>query len=272
MKSITKQKAVLAAAMILAAVLSFAVLAGALSAPSLHAGTINALEEKRDTVMGLAAASAAASAGITLIPGDVATPIADKLADLSSAFLVVLCAIYLEKYLVTMTFYVAFRYLVPAVCLLLVINLFWQRDWLQRLMVKLVAFTVVICAVVPASMGLSGMIERTYSDSIEQTIASTEQAVESMENAAGDEEESGGLGGLLDQVVSGVTQAAEQVTEQVKTLLSRFLEALAVMIVTSCVIPAVVLLSFVWLANTILGMNVTLPKSMPHIVPHRSKV
>lgn len=272
MKSITKQKAVLAAAMILAAVLSFAVLAEALSAPSLHAGTINALEEKRDTVMGLAAASAAASAGITLIPGDVATPIADKLADLSSAFLVVLCAIYLEKYLVTMTFYVAFRYLVPAVCLLLVVNLFWQRDWLQRLMVKLVAFTVVICAVVPASMGLSGMIERTYSDSIEQTIASTEQAVESMENAAGDEEESGGLGGLLDQVVSGVTQAAEQVTEQVKTLLSRFLEALAVMIVTSCVIPAVVLLSFVWLANTILGMNVTLPKSMPHIVPHRSKV
>lgn len=272
MKSITKQKAVLAAAMILAAVLSFAVLAGALSAPSLHAGTINALEEKRDTVMGLAAASAAASAGITLIPGDVATPIADKLADLSSAFLVVLCAIYLEKYLVTMTFYVAFRYLVPAVCLLLVVNLFWQRDWLQRLMVKMVAFTVVICAVVPASMGLSGMIERTYSDSIEQTIASTEQAVESMENAAGDEEESGGLGGLLDQVVSGVTQAAEQVTEQVKTLLSCFLEALAVMIVTSCVIPAVVLLSFVWLANTILGMNVTLPKSMPHIVPHRSKV
>lgn len=272
MKSITKEKAILAAAMILAAVLSFAVLAEALSAPSLHAGTINALEEKRDTVMGLAAASAAASAGITLIPGDVATPIADKLADLSSAFLVVLCAIYLEKYLVTMTFYVAFRYLVPAVCLLLVINLFWQRDWLQRLMVKLVAFTVVICAVVPASMGLSGMIERTYSDSIEQTIASTEQAVESMENAAGDEEESGGLGGLLDQVVSGVTQAAEQVTEQVKTLLSRFLEALAVMIVTSCVIPAVVLLSFVWLANTILGMNVTLPKSMPHIVPHRSKV
>src|SRR5699024_6278786 len=155
-------------------VLSFAVLAGALSAPSLHAGTINALEEKRDTVMGLAAASAAASAGITLIPGDVATPIADKLADLSSAFLVVLCAIYLEKYLVTMTFDVAFRYLVPAVCLLLVVNLFWQRDWLQRLMVKLVAFTVVICAVVPASMGLSGMIERTYSDSIEQTIASTE--------------------------------------------------------------------------------------------------
>lgn len=272
MKSITKQKAVLAAAMILAAVLSFAVLAGALSAPSLHAGTINALEEKRDTVMGLAAASAAASAGITLIPGDVATPIADKLADLSSAFLVVLCAIYLEKYLVTMTFYVAFRYLVPAVCLLLVVNLFWQRDWLQRLMVKMVAFTVVICAVVPASMGLSGMIERTYSDSIEQTIASTEQAVESMENAAGDEEESGGLGDLLGQVVNGVTQAAEQVTEQVKTLLSRFLEALAVMIVTSCVIPAVVLLSFVWLANTILGMNVTLPKSMPHIVPHRSKV
>lgn len=43
-------------------------------------------------------------------------------------------------------------------------------------------------------------------------------------------------------------------------------------ILAIAMIPAVVLLSFVWLANTILGMNVTLPKSMPHIVPHRSKV
>lgn len=38
-----------------------------------------ALEEKQTTVLELSAASAAASAAITLIPGDVATPIADKL-------------------------------------------------------------------------------------------------------------------------------------------------------------------------------------------------
>ena len=49
--------------------------------PENHTETIAALDEKKTTVMELAAASTAASAAITLIPGDTATPIADKLAD-----------------------------------------------------------------------------------------------------------------------------------------------------------------------------------------------
>ncbi len=72
-----------------------------LSGPCLVPGSsrpyLAALEEKQTTVLELSAASAAASAAITLIPGDVATPIADKLADLSSHFLLVLCAVFLEN-------------------------------------------------------------------------------------------------------------------------------------------------------------------------------
>ncbi len=52
---------------------------------------------KKTTALELTAAATAASAAITLIPGDAGTPIADKLADLSSYFLIVVCAIYLEK-------------------------------------------------------------------------------------------------------------------------------------------------------------------------------
>lgn len=51
----------------------------------------------------------ATSALITLIPGDVGTPIAEKVADLSGYLLIVLCAVYLEKYLVTLTGYAAFK-------------------------------------------------------------------------------------------------------------------------------------------------------------------
>lgn len=82
----------------------------AAASPEFHAKTIESLDEKRNTVMELTAASTAASAAITLIPGDTATPIAEKLADLSTYFLVVLCAIYLEKYLVTITVTLHFPY------------------------------------------------------------------------------------------------------------------------------------------------------------------
>ena len=65
--------------------------------PAFYQKSIAALEEKQETVLELTAASTAASAAITLLPGDTATPIADKLADLSGYFLIVLCAIFLEK-------------------------------------------------------------------------------------------------------------------------------------------------------------------------------
>ena len=107
-----KQKKILFALIpIVIALLSFFVIARFTSSTEFNAKTIQSLDDKKTTVMELAAASTAASAAITLIPGDVGTPIANKLADLSSYFLIVLCAIYLEKYLVTITGYAAFKIL-----------------------------------------------------------------------------------------------------------------------------------------------------------------
>ena len=109
----------LAAALLAAAILSFALVTPWAASAETHAASLTALEEKQSTVLELAAASTAASAAITLLPGDAATPIAEKLADISGYFLLALCAIYLEKYLLTVTAYAAFRLLVPAACLLL---------------------------------------------------------------------------------------------------------------------------------------------------------
>ena len=117
--SIRYQSVVKAVLLILAALLSAFVLSKYAASPEFHQKTIEALDEKRTTVMELTAASTAASAAITLLPGDTATPIAEKLIDLSSYFLLVICAIYLEKYLVTMTGYAAFAVLIPLACVLL---------------------------------------------------------------------------------------------------------------------------------------------------------
>ena len=76
-----------AAAVILALASIFGV-AKLTTDPAFYQKSIAALEEKQETVLELTAASTAASAAITLLPGDTATPIADKLADLSGYFLI----------------------------------------------------------------------------------------------------------------------------------------------------------------------------------------
>ncbi|MGN0334112.1 MAG: hypothetical protein ACI4DV_00425 [Lachnospiraceae bacterium] len=238
------------------AFISIFVLSKYAASPEFHKNTIEALDEKRTTVMELTAASTAASAAITLLPGDAATPIAEKLADLSSCFLLVICAVYLEKYLVTITGYAAFVLLIPIACILLSVNVFLKNNIFRSLAIRLAAFGLAIVLVIPASVKVSDLIEKTYQHSIEMTIQSAKESAEILEEGSEEdtEEKEGFLGGILSKVKDGVSDAAAKA----ENVLSNFMEALAVMIVTSCVIPVLVLLFFVWLVKMILGIH--LPK------------
>ena len=251
MKEIHRKKLLLAVIPLLAAFFSVFVLSGLAASPRFHAGTIASLEEKQTTVLELTAASTAASAAITLLPGDAATPIAEKLADLSTGFLAVLCAIYLEKYLLTITGYVMFDFLVPAACLLYLASLFWRQERCRYLARKLLTFGVAIILVIPVSVKISDLIEETYQSSIEATLEAAKETTAEVEERAeaGEETDEGFWSGLFSQITDGISNAVNGVSEQVGDLVNRFLEALAVLLVTACVIPVLVLLFFVWLVK-----------------------
>lgn len=249
------------------ALLSFFVVARYASSPEFHQKTIQSLDDKKTTVMELTAASTAASAAISLIPGDGGTPIAEKLADLSSYFLVVICAIYLEKYLVTITGYAAFSILIPLACVLFSAYFLWKRDGFRILAEKLLLFGITVYLVIPASVKVADMIDATYQSSIESTIDSAKQATDEIEadteeNTNGTvssdgskSKESTSKKGLLSGIVSKVEETVTGATKNVETVLNRFIEALAVMLVTSCLIPILVLVFFVWLVKMLLGVD-----------------
>lgn len=228
---------------IIIALFSIFVLAKPASTPSTYKKTIASLDEKKTTVMELTAASAAVSAAITLIPGDTGTPIAEKLVDLSTYFLVVLCAIYLEKYMLTLAGYGVFKVLIPVICILLIVNVFRKSETCERLMKKIGIFSLALVLVVPVSVKVSDFIQKTYEESINETISSAKEMSDELE----DEEDKG----LWDRITDGATSAVKKVEQS----LNQFVEALAVLIVTSCIIPILVLVFFVWLMKMLLGMD-----------------
>lgn len=257
MKYFEKRTLLLAIIPLILALLSATVVSKVTSSTEFHQASIEALDEKQTTVMELAAASTAASAAITLIPGDVATPIAEKLADLSSYFLLVLCAIYLEKYLLTVTGYAAFHILIPIACVCGSLFVFLGWNILREVAKRLAIFSIAIFLVIPASLKISTLIEETYSASIEQTLETAKQATTEIESSADAEEtEQGLLSGWLSKVTDGISNVATGVSEKVGDLLNDLIEALAVMLVTSCVIPILVLLFFVWIIKILIGIEI----------------
>ena len=237
-----KQKKILFALIpIVIALLSFFVIARFTSSTEFNAKTIQSLDDKKTTVMELAAASTAASAAITLSPGDVGTPIA---------------CVFFSGYLL------------------------WRKEILRVVAQKFLLFGLAVYLVIPASVKVADMIETTYASSIESTIETAKQTTDEIESETGEsgqvddkssneksqsdsdsdsKENAGGFfSGLFNKVQEGVSTA----TANVENVLNNFIEALAILLVTSCLIPILVLIFFVWLVKMLLGLNIDIPTSV----------
>lgn len=259
---------------IVIALVSNIVLAKNYSSPeyTVNKKTITYLDEKKTTALELCAGATALSAAITLIPGDTGTPIAEKLTDLSGYFLIVVSAIYLEKYLLTILGALTFRWLIPAAMIAIALYFGIRRDFFWKFGVKILIFGLAVYAVIPVSVHVSQLIYNTYQESIDTTLAETENLISQTEENAQSSTESdqnsgdeGFFAGLVDKAKDTIEQAkdtASIATEQFKYMLNKFIDGLAVLIVTTCLIPILVMVFFVWIVKMILGTAITQPAAM----------
>ena len=224
---------------------------------------ITTIDEKIDNVLTLTAGSAGASALISAIPGDAGSPIADKLMDLSTGFLIVLAALFLEKYLIAIFSGVALGLVMP-LALLAAIVFTWaygRARWSAvpvRLGVKFALIGAVLLLAIPTSTWVTNQVDAMYDTSLAQSVETAEALAEGAaeaESEGGKKDEGGILGffqGAIDTVTGGISSAVEGAQES----LNQFIESLAVMLVTSCLIPLLVLLFYFWMAKILLGVNI----------------
>lgn len=165
---------------------------------------------------------------------------------------------------------------------------------LRSFALRLAVFAVAGFLVVPASVMVPDVVQATYRADVETVTAAVASAPEESpieepkaEEAAPEPEASeqtqedrnvldSFLGWVSDRAadassvasdvvdaagnaVQTVTDGAKSFIESAKNVLNRMIEAFAVMVATCCVIPIVTLLFFVWLANTVLGLGISMP-------------
>lgn len=284
---INTKKCMIAAVLLIVGILSFAVIAGYAASPEYHKNTIASLDDKKTTVLELTAATTTTSALITLLPGDTGTPIAEKVADLSQYLLIVLCAVFLEKYLVTITGYVSFKILIPVACILFIVTLVYDNATVKKLARRLFVFAVAIFLVVPASIRVSDLIENTYRSQIDAAIeeaGNTDGLIDDddikseTDSSASKDDKS-----LWDSITDSIKKAGSSVSNSVETVLvspdklvskvqnclNNFVEAIAVMIITSCVIPILVIIFFIWLVKVLLDVDLSKVK-LPEKISKKS--
>ena len=187
-----------------------------------------------------------------MIPSDIANPIANQFADLSSTMMLILSAILLEKYLLTLTGAVAFKILIPIACAVFIGFVILKSETCKVVALKLFVFAIAIVLLVPASTTATNYIEKTYEISIEKSLNEAENVTDELNSTAGEDEDN-----VLKKLANKVATGSKNVLNKAQTLFSDFIEIAALMIVTSCIMPIVTMLALIWLLNVLLGVNIS---------------
>lgn len=256
-------------AFLAAAVVCFALIAPIVSQPDRWRGTYESIDNKSETVLMLAGASAVASTAISAIPDDFGTPIANQVAEYTDYLLIILSILMAEKYLLTILALIAFRVLIPLALVFAVPYFRRHLPAFQVISAKIAVLALALFLVIPASMAAADLIYDTYQVSFEETINAV-SLLNSDEEAP--DEDQGILSSMWNTVSSAVTTTVDTVThipDKVTSIVNHFIQSIAVMIVTSCIIPLAVLLLFLWLAKQITDYPLSLPAPKHHQpLPH----
>lgn len=233
--------------------------------------TIEVIDQKKGNVLALTTSCVALSAGITALPGDTGTPVAEQLAQLSGNLGIVLAVLYLEKYLLTILWSVGLGILIPFALVLFAVSLGIHGRWstsavLRRVATRVLVVAVIGMALVPASVWVSQKVDETYQVSIEQAEQKATEASKTSSTKSEKKSETTENKNVLEQLTDGasslltsVTDSAKSMTDEVVQQVTDLIEGVIVMIVTSCVIPLLVLAAFLWLGHTLLGIDISGP-------------
>jgi len=230
------------------------------TSPDFNASMIDTLDEKKATVLKVSLSAAATSTALSLLPGDVASPIANEIAELTTYFIIILGAILLEKMLLSVIGHVTFVYIIPLACILGVTYLYTKREVLKVLAIKMTIFGLVLFMAIPASIKVSELIYASYETQVAQTLQAAEANnafIEEQKNDLAEEDKnwfekaSDYLSNLTSKVGIGISSMIKKGEET----LSYMMDTIAVLIITSCVLPIVVILIFSLIIKILFGFD-----------------
>lgn len=232
--------------------------------PETYRKTIQSIDEKKVTVLGVSAAIAGSATLLASVPDDATTPLAEEMMDLSSYLIAVVCVLVLEKSLLTVFGAAACYVLFPIACIFALIFIVNNKKFFMAWAIKLSILALAFLIIVPSSMKLSDYIYEVNQVSFEQ---GTETVVDSTETESSTKEDLPWYKKLWNTITNAVKDTAEAAVEHGKKVLNEFIDAVSAFVIAYCAIPVFVVFLFLWLLKFLFGLNINV--NLDSISPKR---
>lgn len=241
-----------------------------LSSTATYSHEMERLDSKRNDILALAAASSVASTLLTVSPGDVATPLANQLADLSKIFLIILSVVITEKYLLTLLGSMSTYLILLSCAVIIVYNTCYRKQWVYNAIIKILILAVAFGTFIPISIKIMDKIEDTHKESIDRIVNNAIDSEKELEEESESSNKNVGeiIAGAISDLGNTITGAAASAYEKAKESVGKFIEAAAVMVVTSCVIPLLTLVLYAFVIRYVFGLNFEMGSTAKKTLAH----
>jgi len=250
------------------AIFSIVVLARKIPEAEFVQNTVDRLEESQNTIMTFSGTTIATSLAISALPDDFASPLASTVSDLNTYFVFMFAVLFVEKLLVVEGIKIALMYIIPIACLLYVLSLLTAREMFKNFGIKLMILGISIIFVIPFSTHFTETVCEDYLDYVDETIAEADAGAAKINEvmASGNEESS-----FFDKLSNAFKTAIQSVTDLLnyfKNVIKKCVNSVAIMLVTTFVVPLLILMLFRWLLKELFALHIPMP-SVKISLPNR---
>lgn len=245
-------------ALVLVMVLSVFVLAQKVPQTKMVNDTLESIEKSNKTIMEFSGATITTSLALSAFPNDFATPLASTLSDLNTYFIFIFAVLFVEKLIVIEGVKIAFVYIIPAACVLYIAYVTFGKDIFKNFAMKLAVLGLAVVFVIPLSTYFTEKVCADYLAYVDETIEEANAGAEKVNEVMASGEEEANIFDKLSNAFNKAIQGMSDLLDYFENVIKKCVNSIAIMIVTSFVLPMLTLFLFRWLLNELFGWN--LPK------------
>lgn len=221
--------------------------------------SVEYLEESQNTVMKFSGTTIATSLAISALPDDFASPLAGTISDLNTYFIFLFAVIFVEKLIVLEGVKIALKLIIPAACILYIVSLFFTKEVFQKFAVKLLILGLSIIMVIPISTHVTEGVCADYLDYVEETINETDAGASKINDVMNSGDKDTTFFEKISNAFKTAIQSVSDLLTYFKNVIKKCMNSVAIMIVTTFVVPMLILLLFRWLLKELFSLHLPIP-------------
>ncbi len=236
-------------------VFSFTVLSHVIPESKYVQETIQQLEESQNTIMKFSGTTIATSLSLSALPNDFASPLASTVSDLNTYFIFIFAVLFVEKLVVIEGIKISLAYMIPAACILYIVSMLTEKDMFKNFAKKLMILGISIIMVIPISTHFTESVCADYLAYVDETIEEADAGANKINEimAEGNEEAT-----FFDKLTDAFKTAIQDVNDLLayfKNVVKKCVNSVAVMLVTTFVLPMLVMFLFRWLLKELFALH-----------------